>query len=117
VKTATISKIDMFEYLDIIYSESHFNLESDTDDTSEKGEAAPHATPPAAHPVSDSEDDDMDDENYTGILSSEQPLQLPFQFLELPGPKHMSLPDSPPIAYFHLFFTDWIITLKVTEST
>jgi hypothetical protein len=105
----------MFEYLDIIYSESHFNLESDTEDTSEK-EAAPHATPPAAHPVSDSEEDDMDDENYRGILSPEQPLPLPFQLQELSGPKHMPLPDSPPIAYFHLLFTDWIITLKVTES-
>jgi hypothetical protein len=28
----------------------------------------------------------------------------------------MPLPDSPPTVYFHLFFTDLIITLMVTES-
>jgi hypothetical protein len=28
----------------------------------------------------------------------------------------MPPPDSPPIAYFHLFFTDLIFTLMVTES-
>jgi hypothetical protein len=50
------------------------------------------------------------------ILSPEQPLALPFQFQELSGPKHMLPPDSPPIAYFHLFFTDVILTLMMTES-
>jgi hypothetical protein len=52
----------------------------------------------------------------TGKLSPELPLPLPFQFQELPGPKHMPPPDSPPIAYFHLFFTGLILTLTVTES-
>jgi hypothetical protein len=41
--------------------------ESDTDDTSEE-EDVPHVTSPAAQPVSDSEDDNMDDENYREIL-------------------------------------------------
>jgi hypothetical protein len=35
---------------------------------------------------------------------------------ELSGPKHMPPPDSPLIAYYHLFVTDLILTLKVTES-
>jgi hypothetical protein len=105
---------DMLEYLDTTNSESDFNPESDTDNTSEREEPAPHTTSPAAHPVSDS--DDMVDENYREILSPEQPLPFPFQFQELSGPKHMPAPDSPPIAYFHLFFTDLILTLKVTES-
>jgi hypothetical protein len=68
----------MLEYLDTTDSDSNFIPESDTDDTSE--EDVPHATPPAAHPVSDGEDDDMDDEDYREILSPEQPLPLPFQF-------------------------------------
>jgi hypothetical protein len=48
-------------------------------------------------------------------LLSEQPLPLPFQFQELSGPKHIPPPDSP-IAYFHFFFIDLILTLMVTES-
>jgi hypothetical protein len=109
---------DILEYLDTIDSNSDFVLESDTDDTSgggREGAAAaddPHATPQAAHPVSDSEEDDMDDEDYREILSPKQPLPLPFQFQKLSGPKHM----PPPIAYFHLFFTDLILTLIVSES-
>jgi hypothetical protein len=103
----------MLEYLDTIDSDSDFIPESDTDDTSEEEE---DATPPAAHPAPDSEEDDMDDDNCREILSPEQPLTLPFQFQELSGPKHMPPPDSPPIAYFRLFFTDLIITLMVTES-
>jgi hypothetical protein len=68
--------------------------------------------------VSDSEEDDMDDEDYREILSPESPespespLPLPFQFQELYGPKHMSPPDSPCIAYFHLLFIDLILTLS-----
>jgi hypothetical protein len=58
----------------------------------------------------------MDDENYREILSPEQPFPLPFEFQELSGPKHVPPPDSPPPAYFHLFFTDLILTLLVTES-
>jgi hypothetical protein len=54
----------------------------------------PH--PQAAQPVSDSEEDDMDDEHYREILSPEQPLTLPFQFQELSGPKHMPPLESPP---------------------
>jgi hypothetical protein len=34
-------------------------------------EDAPHATPPVAHPVAGSEEDDMDDEDYREILSPE----------------------------------------------
>jgi hypothetical protein len=48
---------DMLEYLDTTDGDSDFILESDTDDTSED---APRATQPAAHPVSD-----MDDEDYS----------------------------------------------------
>jgi hypothetical protein len=54
----------LLEYLDTADSDSDFTVESDTDDTSED---APHATSPAAHPLSDSEEDDMDDENYMEI--------------------------------------------------
>jgi hypothetical protein len=53
----------MLEYLDTNGSDNDFILESDTDDTSEQ-EDAPHATTPAAHCVPDSEEDDMDDEDY-----------------------------------------------------
>jgi hypothetical protein len=35
--------------------------------------------------VSDSEEDDMDVEDYREVLSPEQPLPLPFQFQELSG--------------------------------
>jgi hypothetical protein len=49
-------------------------------------------------------------------LSPEQPLPLPFQFNELSGPKHVLPPESPAIAYFHLFFTYLILILMVTES-
>jgi hypothetical protein len=105
----------MLEYLYTIESDSDFILESDADDTSEEDDA-PHATPPAAHPMSDSEENDMDDEDYNEILSLDQPFPLPSQFQELPGPRHMPTPDSPPSAYFHFFFTDLILTLMVTES-
>jgi hypothetical protein len=64
----------MLEYLDTIDTDSGFIPESDADDTSEEDEDAPHATSPAAHPVYDSEKDDMDDEDYREILSPEQPL-------------------------------------------
>jgi hypothetical protein len=64
---------DLLEYLDKSDSDSDFILESDTDSTSEEDENAPHATSPAANPVSDSEEDDMDDDNYREILSPEQP--------------------------------------------
>jgi hypothetical protein len=63
---------------------------------------APYATPPTVHPVSDSEDDDMYDEDYREILSPEQPLPLPFKFQELSEPKHMPSPVSLPIANFLL---------------
>jgi hypothetical protein len=77
----------------------------------------PHMpTPPASHPVSDGEEDDMDNEDYREILSPEQTLPLLFQFQELFGPKHIPPPASLPIAYFHFFFTDLILTLMVTES-
>jgi hypothetical protein len=102
---------DMLEYLDIIESDSEFIPESDTDDTSEE-EDAPHATLIAAHPVSDSEEDNMDDEDYREILSLDQPFTLPFQFQELSGPKHMPLPDSSPSAYFYLFITALILSLQ-----
>jgi hypothetical protein len=47
--------------------------ESDTDGTSDEDEDAPHTTPPVALPVSGSEEDDMDDDDYMEILSPEQP--------------------------------------------
>jgi hypothetical protein len=72
----------MLEYLDTTDSDSDFIPESDTDDTSEEDDA-PHATSPAAHHVSDSEENDMDNEGYREILSPEQPLPLPFQFQKL----------------------------------
>jgi hypothetical protein len=36
--------------------------------------------------------------------------------LMIEGPKDMPPPDSPPVAYFHFFFTDLILILMVTES-
>jgi hypothetical protein len=51
-----------------IDSDSDFILGSDTDGTSEE-EDAPHAMPPAVHPVSDREEDDMNDEDYSEIVS------------------------------------------------
>lgn len=77
---------DILEYLDTIDSDtSDFIPESETDVSSEEDDV-PHATPPAAHPVSDSEEDDMADEDYREILAPEQQLPLPFQFQELSGP-------------------------------
>jgi hypothetical protein len=56
-------------------------------------------------------------EAYREILSPEQPLPIAFQFQELSGPKHMPPYDPPPpFAYVHLFFSDFIFTLMVTES-
>jgi hypothetical protein len=104
----------LLEYLDTTDSDSHFILESYTNDTTED---APHATSPAAHTVSDSEENDKDDEDYMEILSPEQPLPFPFQFRELSEPKQMPPLESPPIAYFHLFFTDLILILMVRDPT
>jgi hypothetical protein len=103
------------EYLDTTDSDSDFILEGDTDDTCEKDDV-PHVAPPTAHSVSDTEKDNMDYEDYREILSPEQPLPLPFQLQELSGPKHMPPPDSPPVAYFHLFFTELSLTLMATKS-
>jgi hypothetical protein len=105
---------DMLEYSDTIHSDSDFILEGDTNNICEDDDA-PHEASPTTHPVSDSEEDNMDDDDYRQILSPEQPLPLPFQFQELLGPKHMPPLESPPITYFHLFFTDLILTLMVTE--
>jgi hypothetical protein len=57
----------MLEHLDTTDSDSDFIPESDTDDTSEEEDG----TLPAVHPVPDSEEDDMDDEDYREILSHE----------------------------------------------
>jgi hypothetical protein len=105
----------MLEYFDRVDCDNDFSPESDIDDTSEEEQDAPNVTSPAAHPVSDSEEDNMDDGDYREILSPVQFLPLSFQFQELSGPKHMPPPDSP-VAYFRLFFTDLILTLMVTES-
>jgi hypothetical protein len=103
----------VLEYLDSVDSDSDFILESDTDGTREEEEDAALTT---AHPVSDSEEDGMDEEDYREVLLPEQPLPLPFEFQELSGHKHMPPCDSSPIACFHLFLTDLILTLMVTES-
>jgi hypothetical protein len=114
---------DMLEYLDTTESDSGFIPESDTDDISGGGddeeEEEEKKMPLMPHPqlltLCLTVKRIMDDEDYREILSPEQNLPLPFQFQQLPGPKHMPAPDSPPIAYFHLF-TDLILTLLVTES-
>jgi hypothetical protein len=62
------------EYLHTRDSDSDFILDSYTDGTSEKDEDVPRATFPAADAVSDSEEDNLDDDNYREILSPEQPL-------------------------------------------
>jgi hypothetical protein len=49
-----------------------------------------HMPHPQLLTLSDSEEDDIDDEDYRKILSHEQLLPLPFQYQELSGPKHMS---------------------------
>jgi hypothetical protein len=92
----------MLEYLDTFDSDSDFILEEEE--------------PQAAYSVSNSEEDDTDDEDYREILSPEQLFPLLFQFQELSGPKHKPPSDSPPIAYLHLFFTDLIHTLMLRES-
>jgi hypothetical protein len=66
----------MMEYLDTIDSDTDFIPESDTDDTTEEEEDGPHAIPPAAHLVSDSEED-VNDEDYREILSPEQRSSFP----------------------------------------
>nr|CAD7430728.1 unnamed protein product [Timema monikensis] len=86
--------------------------ESDSDITSDD-DNVPDLRNPAVHNMSDSDENDMDDEDYREILSPEQPLPIPFPFQELSGPKHMPPPDSLPIAYF-LFLTDFILSLMVT---
>jgi hypothetical protein len=58
----------MLEYLDTTDNDSDFTPKSDIDDASEE-EHAPHATPPAAHPVSNSEEDDTDDEDHREIVT------------------------------------------------
>ncbi|XP_067140719.1 piggyBac transposable element-derived protein 4-like [Centruroides vittatus] len=61
-------------------------------------------------------DDEMEEEDYREVLSPEEPQPPPFSFQELPGPKHMPPPDSPPIAYFYLFFTSSLLSLMVEET-
>jgi hypothetical protein len=61
----------MLEYLNINNSDSDFIVESDADDASEEEQDATYVTPPAAHPVCDSEENGMDDEDYKEILSLE----------------------------------------------
>ncbi|XP_023216792.1 uncharacterized protein LOC111619320 [Centruroides sculpturatus] len=85
----------------------------DCDDEYEDDVPSPTITQPAA--PSDS-DDEMEDEDYSEILSPEEPCPLPFSFQELSGPKHMPPPDSPPIAYFYLFFTSNFLPLMVKET-
>ncbi|XP_067140704.1 piggyBac transposable element-derived protein 4-like [Centruroides vittatus] len=62
------------------------------------------------------DDDGMEDQNYREVFSPEEPQPFPFTFQELPGPKHMPPPDSPPIAYFYLFFTNTLLSLMVEET-
>jgi hypothetical protein len=64
--SSRLDNYDVLEYLDTVDSDSDFFPESDTDDTSEEEEDDPHSTPPAAYPVSDSGEDDMDDDRLQG---------------------------------------------------
>nr|CAD7260670.1 unnamed protein product [Timema shepardi] len=113
--SSRLNDSDILDYLDTIDSDSDFVYESDSDITSDD-DNVPDLGNPAVHNLSDSDENGMDDEDYREILSPEQPLPLPFPFQELTGPKHMPPPDSLPIAYFFLFFTDFILSLMVTES-
>nr|CAD7443389.1 unnamed protein product [Timema bartmani] len=108
------------EYLDLelrveLVLDSDFVYESESDITSDD-DNVPDLRNPAVHNMSDSDENGMDDEDYREILSPEQPLPLHFPFQELSGPKHMPHHDSLPIAYFFLFFNDFILSLMVTES-
>jgi hypothetical protein len=107
----------MIGYLDTIDSDSDYIPEGDTDDTSEEEQKdVLHATPPAAHPVSDSEEDGMDGEDYREVCHLSNVslfLSNPENSLDLSICLLMILLQ---LLTFHLFFTDLILTLMVTES-
>nr|CAD7397962.1 unnamed protein product [Timema cristinae] len=107
--SSRLNDSDILDYLDTIDSDSDSVYESDSDITSDD-DNVPDLRNPAVLNMSDSDENDMDDEDYREILSPEQLLPIPFPFQELSGPKHMPPPDSLPIAYF-LFFTDFILSL------
>jgi hypothetical protein len=102
----------MLEYLDTTDSDSDFIPESDTDDTSEE-EDAPHATPQMLTLC-------LTVKRMTWMMKSAGKFchlsNLSLFLSSYTGPKHIHPPNSPPIAYFHLFFTDLILILMVTES-
>ncbi|CAG2057872.1 unnamed protein product, partial [Timema podura] len=77
---------------------SDFVNESDSDITSDD-DNVPDLRNPAVHNMSNSDENDMDDEDYRKIMSPEQSLPPPFPIQELSGPKHMPPPDSLPIAF------------------
>ncbi|XP_067141226.1 piggyBac transposable element-derived protein 4-like [Centruroides vittatus] len=120
--TSKIQKLDDSDLLDYIENISDMISESDSDPDVSMYEGSDNdsddddlTSPSCSNQITQSTTDD-DDEDYQEVLSPEQTSSLPFSFLELAGPKHMPLPDSPPIAYFDLFFTMTLLNLIVTES-
>ncbi|XP_023235982.1 piggyBac transposable element-derived protein 4-like isoform X2 [Centruroides sculpturatus] len=116
-----IEESDLQDYMDNFSdtisesdSDPDFNMLEGSDDDSEDDLAPPSSS--SNQFTTQSINDDDDDEDYQEVLSPEQPTSLPYSFLELPGPKHVPPPDSPPIAYFNLFFTVTLLNLIVTES-
>ncbi|XP_023216794.1 piggyBac transposable element-derived protein 2-like [Centruroides sculpturatus] len=61
-------------------------------------------------------DDEMEDQEYREVFSPEEPQPFPFPFREVSGPKNMPPPDSPPIAYFYLFFNSTLLSIMVDET-
>ncbi|XP_067140739.1 piggyBac transposable element-derived protein 4-like [Centruroides vittatus] len=98
---------------DVSEYDSDLSSFEDEDYDPEDDVALPSLSSPAA--PSDS-DDEMENEDYREVSSPEKPYPFPFLFQELSGPKHMPPPDSPPIAYFYLFFTSTLLSLMVEET-
>ncbi|XP_023216812.1 piggyBac transposable element-derived protein 4-like [Centruroides sculpturatus] len=110
--------LSSFEDGDDLHSEKDVTSPSPSSLSSFEDDYEPEddvASPSSSAAHSDS-DDEMEDEDYREVFSPEEPYPFPFIFQEESGPKHMPPPDSPPIAYFYLFFTSTLLSLMVEET-
>ncbi|XP_023216810.1 uncharacterized protein LOC111619332 [Centruroides sculpturatus] len=105
--------VGYYESEDYMDFASLYSLSSSDDEDYEPEHDVAILSTLAAH--SDS-DDEMEDQVYREVFSPEEPQPFPFPFCEVPGLKHMPPPDSPPIAYFYLFFTSTLLSLMVEET-
>ncbi|XP_023213149.1 piggyBac transposable element-derived protein 3-like [Centruroides sculpturatus] len=104
---------EYYESEDDLDSASQYSLSSSDDEDYEPEHDVVTPSTSAAHYDSD---DEMEDRDYREVFSPEEPQPFPFSFREVPGPKHMPPPDSPPIVYFYLFFTSTLLSLMVEET-